>query len=70
MIKGRLPNIRSRNPHGVQTLVAAAAADDPAKESKNRDKNRVVTGRWRVAHLIAGTNYTGRESYLKGTGSL
>ena len=52
MIKGHLPRIRSRNPHGVQTLVAAAAADGPAKESKNRDKNRVVTGRWMVTHLI------------------
>ena len=64
MIKGRLPNIRRRIPHGVQTLVAVAAADDPAKEL-NRDKAQEATGRWRVAHLIAWTNYTGRESYLK-----
>ena len=60
MIKGRLPNIRRRIPHGVQTMVAVAAANDPAKESKNRDKAREATGRLRVAHLIVWTNYTGR----------
>ena len=31
LIKGRLPNIRRRIPHGVQTLVSVAAADDPGR---------------------------------------
>ena len=50
MIKGRLPNIRRRIPHGVQTQVVVAAANDPARG--------VATGRWRVAHLdkLAWTN--------------
>ena len=45
---GACPNMRRRIPHGVQTLVAVAAADNQRIEER-----RQGTGWRRVAHLIA-----------------
>ena len=67
LIKGRLPNIRRRIPHGVQTLVVVA--QPTTNESKSRDEEPGGDGEVEGRALDSMDKLHRERIVFKGTGS-